>query len=78
MKRTTFRKAAKAPTNKIELLDEKEVGELTSLGGVKQLTSLRRVKLRDESKVDRGFDLDNEENGISYLSTMARLTKMVM
>ena len=43
-----------------------------------KLASLRIVKLRDESKVDRGFDLDDEENGISYLSTMIRLTKMVM
>ena len=39
LKRTTFHKAATAPTNKIELLDEKEVGELTNVRG---------VKLRDE------------------------------
>ena len=43
-----------------------------------KLTSLRGVNLRDEFKADRGFDLDNEENRISYLSIMARLTKMVL
>ena len=32
LKRTTFCKATKAPKKNIELLDEKEVGKLTSLG----------------------------------------------
>ena len=43
-----------------------------------KLTSLGGVNLRDEFKVDRGFNLDDEENGISYLSIMARLKKMVL
>ena len=43
-----------------------------------KLTILGGVNLGNELEVDRGLDLDDEENGISFLSIMAKLTKIVV
>ena len=52
-----------------DVFNEKKIEEFTSLG---------EIKFKDESKIDKGFDLGDEENGISYLLTMVGLKKMVV